>query len=155
MCCGQEPCKTNMTEEEEEREREQRKRERAQRRDILYALSLHMSPLLNLLGIHGCLSEEHQCFVLFMWLLKSLLLAWVSRNKKMDHFLFHGCGFVCRWANNQMWSMKNDMIEGFPKEISDRFGSKALFFDILHFKLLFANFVSQVCGKIRLGNLSQ
>lgn len=60
-----------MTEGEED-EREEGKKETEQRRDILYALSLHMSPLLNLLGIHGCLSEERQCFVLFMWLLKSL-----------------------------------------------------------------------------------
>lgn len=73
MCCGQAPCKTNMTEdEEEESEKENRESDGAGEKDILYALSLHMSPLLNLLGIHGCLSEEHHCFVLFMWLLKSL-----------------------------------------------------------------------------------
>lgn len=91
MCCGQAPCKTNMTEGEEKGEGEQR-RSRGEERYFVCIELTHVtivkSPRDTWLHFRGA---PVLC-VIHVVIEESLQLAWVSQNKKMDHFLF-SCGF--------------------------------------------------------------
>lgn len=109
ICCGQAALPRQRWQKKNGRRRSRKEEKDGAGRDILYALSLHMSLLLNLPGIHGCLSEEQHCFVLFMCWLKSPLLTWVSPNKKKKESFFY-CElwtlFVNPWADDQVQSRK-------------------------------------------------
>lgn len=94
MCCGQAPCKTNMT-EEEEREKENRDGAEERKGEERYFVCIELthvtivkSPRDTWLRFRGA---PALC-VIHAVIEESLLLAWVSQNKKMDHFLF-SCGF--------------------------------------------------------------
>lgn len=86
MCCGQTPCKTNMTEKRRKGERESRERDSAKERYFVCIELTHVtivkSPRDTWLPLRGA---PVLC-VIHVVIEEST--AWVSLNKKMDHFLF-------------------------------------------------------------------
>ena len=88
MCCGQAPRKANMTEgEKDEREEGKKERDGAEERYFVCIELTHVtivkSPRDTWLPFRGA---PVLC-VIHVVIEESPLLAWVSLNKKMEHFL--------------------------------------------------------------------